>query len=47
MKSPRYIWKYYIRPFILDIDPNTREGLNLRAEKLKEDNPDKGTEAKQ
>lgn len=37
MGKIRYIWKFYIRPVILLIGPNSPEGLRIRAEKLEVD----------
>jgi hypothetical protein len=34
----RYIWKYYLRPLVLGMSPNSKEGLMIRVEKLCEDN---------
>jgi len=33
----KYLWKFYLRPILLGIDPNSPEGLKIRIEKLTED----------
>jgi len=32
----KYLWKYYIKPVLLGIDPNSPRGLELRAKRLEE-----------
>lgn len=32
-----YIWRYYIRPPLFGINPNSHEGIRIRIAKLQED----------
>jgi len=33
----KYYWKYWIKPVITLMNPNSEEGIKLRIEKLEED----------
>lgn len=42
MRQIRYFWEYYIKPILFGVDPNSKEGLELRIERLKKDGKGKG-----